>query len=145
MIELCSEYLSVQCIWMYAIVMSRTRNVKELLARSGREIWSLSDWNWFRTKNHLVRKWTLNHLAKLAFNGWVFIYEPRGSGFESSCSQILRLLRARSSLTFRQLQSVDSLWNTYVTWQDHTVKNNIVFSYIAMLFINSFMTEVPII
>ena len=41
-------------------------NVKELLARSRREIWSLSDCNWIRTHNHLVRKGTLNHLAKLA-------------------------------------------------------------------------------
>ena len=41
-------------------------NVKELLARSRREIWSLSDCNWTRTQNHLVRKRTLNHLAKLA-------------------------------------------------------------------------------
>ena len=29
------------------------------------EIWSLSDSNWTRTKSHLVRKRTLNHLAKL--------------------------------------------------------------------------------
>ena len=41
-------------------------NVKEHLARSRREIWSLSDCNWTRTQNHLVRKWTHNDLAKLA-------------------------------------------------------------------------------
>ena len=41
-------------------------NVKEFLARSRREIWSLSDCNWTRTQNHLVHKRTLNHLAKLA-------------------------------------------------------------------------------
>ena len=35
--------------------------------------------------------------------------------------QISCLLRARSSLTFRQLWSVDSFWNTYMTWQEHTV------------------------
>ena len=35
--------------------------------------------------------------------------------------QISRLLRPRSSLTFRQLWSVDSLWSAYVTWQEHTV------------------------
>ena len=40
-------------------------NVKELLARSRRVIWSLSDCNWIRSQNHLVRKRTLNHLAKL--------------------------------------------------------------------------------
>ena len=41
-------------------------NVKELLARSSRHIWTLSDCNGTRTHNHLVRKRTLNHLAKLA-------------------------------------------------------------------------------
>ena len=41
-------------------------NVKELLARSRRHIWRLSDSNGTRTHNHLVRKGTLNHLAKLA-------------------------------------------------------------------------------
>ena len=41
-------------------------NVKELLARSRREIWNLSDCNWTRTHNHLVHKRTFNHLAKLA-------------------------------------------------------------------------------
>ena len=68
MIELCCEYLSVWCIWLYVLIMSRTRskstlysclNVKELLARNRREIWSLSDCNWTGTQ-------TLNHLAKLA-------------------------------------------------------------------------------
>ena len=40
-------------------------NVKELLARSRHHIWSLSDSNEIRTQNHLLRKRTLNHLAKL--------------------------------------------------------------------------------
>ena len=39
-------------------------NVKELLAWSRHKIWSLSDCNWTRTQNLLVRKRTLNHLAK---------------------------------------------------------------------------------
>ena len=41
-------------------------NVKELLAERRREIWNLSDWNWTRTPALLVRKRTLNYLAKLA-------------------------------------------------------------------------------
>ena len=36
-------------------------NVKELLARSRRKIWNLSDCNWTRTYNHLVHNRTLNH------------------------------------------------------------------------------------
>ena len=35
---------------------------------------------------------------------------------------ILHPLRATLSLIFRPLQSVDSLWNMYVTWQEHKVK-----------------------
>ena len=59
------------------VIMSRTSirvnphsivylNVKELLARSRRHIWSLSDSNVIQTHKHLVCKRTLNHLAKLA-------------------------------------------------------------------------------
>ena len=58
----------------------------------------LSDCNGTRTHNHIVRKRRLNHLAK-----------------QSLKLQILCLFRARISLTFRQLWSVDSLWNAYVT------------------------------
>ena len=39
-------------------------NVKELLAWSRCEIWNLSNCNCTRTQNHLVHKWTLNHLDK---------------------------------------------------------------------------------
>ena len=41
-------------------------NVKERFGRSWRHIWSLSVSNVIWTHNHLVRKRTLNHLAKLA-------------------------------------------------------------------------------
>ena len=108
-------------------------NVKELLAKNRRGIWSLSDCNWTRTHNHLSRKRTRNHLAKLTkwlavlwvlictkylsvrditrrytqmhrtdkysqhnsiiwlvwLNGWVFVYELSGCGFESSCWVVL--------------------------------------------------------
>ena len=51
MIELCCEYLSVQCIWLYVVIMSRMSfrvnshsivclNVKELLARSRHHIYA---------------------------------------------------------------------------------------------------------
>ena len=41
-------------------------NVKELVARSRRHVWSLSDSSGIRTHSHLVHKRTLNHLVKLA-------------------------------------------------------------------------------
>ena len=41
-------------------------NIIEILSQSMRKIWSVSYCNWNRTQNHLVRKQTLNHLAKLS-------------------------------------------------------------------------------
>ena len=98
-------------------------NVKELLARSRREIWSLSDCNWSRTQNDLVRKRTLNHLVKLISFAkwlrvrlrtnwfWVRVQLRLSVRFRTKLFwvritllslklQILRLLRARSSMTF---------------------------------------------
>ena len=75
-IELCCEYLSVQCIWLcyYHVTCAFQSistlysciNVKEFLAWNRRNIWSLSDYNGTLIQNLLVRKRTLNHLAKLA-------------------------------------------------------------------------------
>ena len=61
-------------------------NVKERLARSRHEIWSLSDCNWARTHSHLVHKQTLNHLAKLASVKLVSVrLWTKWLWFESSC------------------------------------------------------------
>ena len=69
MIVLCCEYLSVYHV-TYAFQSESTLysylNVRELFARNRRDIWSLSDSNGIRTHKDLVRKRTLNHLAKLA-------------------------------------------------------------------------------
>ena len=62
-------------IGLYVLIMSHMRfrvestlcgclNVKELLAQSRQEIWTLSNCNWTQNHNHLVHKQTLNHLAK---------------------------------------------------------------------------------
>ena len=62
--------------WLHVIFMPPTSfrvnlhsivclNVKDLLVRSRRHIWSLSDSNKIRTHNHLIRTQILNHLAKL--------------------------------------------------------------------------------
>ena len=87
MIELCSEYLSVWCIWLYHVTYAfqsesplySCLNVKELLAWDRSKIWSLSNCNCTRTQNHLVCKRTLNRLAKLAilfFNDWAVFWVP---------------------------------------------------------------------
>ena len=101
---ICTMHLTVRFCHVTYAFQSESRlysclNVKELLARIRRKIWSLSDWNWTRTHNHLVHKWTLNHLAKLAsvrlWTKWLWVR------FQSLKLQVS--LWARSSLTFRQL------------------------------------------
>ena len=68
-----SIYLFLDCMFLHVkygfqseSTLYSCLDVKELLAQSRHEIWSLSDCNWTRTHNHLVYKQTLNHLAKLA-------------------------------------------------------------------------------
>ena len=48
-------------------------NVKELLAQSRLHIWSLIGRSMILTRNHLVRKQTLNHLAKLPASSKAFL------------------------------------------------------------------------
>ena len=63
----------------------------------------ISDCNGIRTKNHLVRKRTPNHLTKrfsvCSRTKWLWLR----IALQSLKLQISRLFRARSSLTFRQL------------------------------------------
>ena len=67
MIELCCEYFSVHCIWLYVIIMSCTSfwvsllsivclNIKDFFARSRHHILSSIYSNRIQTHNHLVHK-----------------------------------------------------------------------------------------
>ena len=60
-LSVCSYH--VTCAFQIESTLFSCLNVRELLAWNSRDIWSLSDCNWTRTQNHLVRKRTLNHLA----------------------------------------------------------------------------------
>ena len=64
MFFLCSNY--VRYAFQSESTLYSSLNVKELLAWNRHKIWNLSDCNGTQTHNHLVCKWTLNHLAKLA-------------------------------------------------------------------------------
>ena len=85
-----SSLLVCSCYVTYAFQSESTLyvclNVKELLARNRRIIWSLSGCNWTQTRNHLVRKQTLNHLAILSKwfsvrlrTKWLWVQVPLGS------------------------------------------------------------------
>ena len=48
---------------------------------------ALSDSNWTRTHDHLVHNEHSN-IWPVWLNGWVFVYELSGCGFESSCCHL---------------------------------------------------------
>ena len=89
------------CLVMYTFqsesMLYSCLNVKELLALSRCEIWSLSDCNWTwtysqmtRTYSQMYRKDKYSEHSSIIWpvwpNGWVFVFEVIGSGFKSSCS-----------------------------------------------------------
>ena len=82
-----SVYLSTVCYYhaTYAFYSDDTiyswLNVKERLTPNRRDIWSLSDSNRIRTHNYLVRKRTLNHLAKQA-NDWAVVRAYLNGAFD---------------------------------------------------------------
>ena len=142
MIELCSEYLSVQCIWLYVSyhatykfqsesILYSCLIVKELLAQSRHEmIDSYLTWQEHTVKCTIeistqntaqslgqLGQWLGVRLQTKWFGVWVQL--------QSLKLQILRQFRVRSSLTFRLLQSVDSLWNSYMTRQEHRFNQSI--------------------
>ena len=126
-----SWFVHEHVVGLYVLVKSCMRfrvnplysclNVKELLAWSTREIWSLRDYNWTRTYSHLVRKRTLNHLAKLEvwLNSWVFVYELSGCRFESSCSHLnIRLFSSNifEKNQFFKIKKVKHLTQLIYNW-----------------------------
>ena len=74
---------------------------------------SLSGSNVIRARNHLVRKWSSVRLRTKRL--WVRF------PMKWHTLQLSRLFWARSSLTFKQLWTVDSLWGVYVIWEQYTV------------------------
>ena len=76
-------------------------NVKERLTRSRHEIWSLRDCKWNRTQIDLVHKRT-----PVWLNGWVFVYELSGSGFDSSCSHSAIFPRNRLTLKIQTYSEI---------------------------------------
>ena len=68
-------FLSYHVTFQSESTLHSCLNVKGLLARNRRDIWSLINCNGTRTHNHFFR-----------LNGRVFVYELSGCGFESCCS-----------------------------------------------------------
>ena len=56
-------------------------------------------------------------------NGWLFVYQPSGCGFESICSHLNFRLRAcfKQGVPWDSGNYKDSLLNTHLRWQEDTV------------------------
>ena len=90
-------------------------NVKELLARSRRHIWRLSDCNGTRTHNHLVRKRS-KWLSVRLRTKWVWVRVPLQSAF--------RLFVADCFLSWQFIVSVLLLYEYYSFWLDDPLWSN---------------------
>ena len=90
MIELCSEYLSLQCIWLYVLIMSRTRcrvnqhsilNVKELFGWSRRNAfdqrvpWHSGNYRvWIHSETHTWLDKNIHHYFLGVFLFFFYVY-----------------------------------------------------------------------
>ena len=101
-------------------------NVKELLAQNRREIWSSNDCNCTRTHNHLLRKWTLNHLAKLASlvkwlsvrlqTKWLWVWVQLQSLKAWSISPLFIFITVSESMK-HYMASKPPVWSLKTIWQ----------------------------
>ena len=89
------NHLAKLAKWLSCVVSTYLYGAFDCMFLSCHQLASLAKWL-------SVRLWTK----------WLWVRVQ----LQSLKLQISRLLPARSSWTFRQLQSVDSLWNAYVTW-----------------------------
>ena len=93
----------------------RCLTATELVAQSRRDIWRLSDCSKTRTHNHLVRKQTFSHLAKLdSFHA--------GCGFEYCCSHLIHMyVTILPSLVVIAMTLVETYFY-FVTWYRKTTQ-----------------------
>ena len=107
-------------------------NIIEILSQSMRKIWSVSYCNWNRTQNHLVRKQTLNHLAKLS--KWLSCILGTYLCGAFDCMFLSCHLHVSESIhtlcvDIKEIhaQSMHEIWNlSYCNWirtQNHLVRN----------------------
>ena len=103
MIELCCEYLSVRCIWLYNLIISRTRfrvNPHSIVAWLWRNLVftlkCIRDMIITYSQMHRTDKYSqqISIIWPVWLNGWVFIYELSGCRFEPSCSHLTFRFRA---------------------------------------------------
>ena len=151
MIELCCEYLSVRCIWLYVLIMSRTRfrvnphsvwfqsestlltlNVKFLDIQAtiecGFTLKRVRDMMRTYSQMHRTDKYSQHSsiIWPVWLNGWVFVYELNGCGFESSCSHLNFRFRACFEQEVPWHSGNYRVWihSETRTWHDENIQSN---------------------
>ena len=107
---------------LYRLKQSYTAFFKTFLSVWKTSDLHISDRSGTRTHNHLVRKWTLSHLA----NGWVFVYELSVCGFESRCSHLNFSYRACFEQEVPCLSGNYRVWihSKMRTWHDQNIQSS---------------------
>ena len=108
MIELCSEYLPVRWLWLYVLVMSRMHfrvnplsvDIAPASTNEFLDIQAITEcWFTMKCRPNMTMTYSQIHntdkyskhswiIWKVWSNGWMFVYELSGSGFESSCNHL---------------------------------------------------------
>ena len=107
MIELCCEYLSVRCIWLDLFIMSgtslRVNPPSDMAPASSKEFLDIQATVecgfTLKLVRDMIKRYNQMHrtdkysqhssiIWPVWLNGWVFVYELSGSGFESRCSHL---------------------------------------------------------
>ena len=122
MIELCCEYLSVRYIWLYVLIMLRTRTCGFTLKHVCDMI---------RTSSQMHRTDSYSQHSSIIWrtwlNDWVFVYELSSCGFKSSCSHVNFRFRAcfkegvpwhsgKYRVWIQSVKPVRDLIRTYSQW-----------------------------
>ena len=84
MIELCCEYLSVGCIWLYLAIMLRTHIECGFTLKCVCDM--IAGYSQMDCTDKYSQDSSINWLVWP--NGWVFLFELSGCGFESFCSYL---------------------------------------------------------
>ena len=130
MIELWFQYLSVWCIWLHVFIMSSTRfrvnpnslgafsSLLKTTCRDRRHIWSLSDSDGSRCST----------IRPICLNGWVFVYELNGCGFESRCTYLSFIYLACFEQGVPWHSANYRVWihSETRTWHDKNIQSNVM-------------------
>ena len=133
MIELCCDNLSVRCIWLYvyhvtyAFQSESTIDIQATI-ECGFTLKRVRDMIITYSQMHRTDKFSQHSsiIWPAWLNGWVFVYELSGCGFESSCSHFTFRFRACFEQGVPWHSGNYRVWihSETRTWHDNNIQSN---------------------